>query len=110
MRSWQKHGYRPERRLYAHGQGYDLVERPLIREDEPMKIKAGMNITVHPGAANERSGGRSATIISLTRPGRLRGSTRPRKRSLFYRDVIEARSVIFPQAAVGLNDLFMETK
>jgi Xaa-Pro aminopeptidase len=48
----EKHGYKPERRLYAHGQGYDLVERPLIREDEPMKIKAGMNITVHPGAAN----------------------------------------------------------
>ena len=48
----QKHGYAPERRLYAHGQGYDLVERPLIREDEPMKIKAGMNITVHPGAGN----------------------------------------------------------
>ena len=46
----QKKGYLPERRLYAHGQGYDLVERPLIRQDEPMKIKAGMNITVHPAA------------------------------------------------------------
>ncbi len=46
----QKKGYLPERRLYAHGQGYDLVERPLIRQDEPMKIKAGMNITVHPMA------------------------------------------------------------
>jgi len=47
----QKKGYAPERRLYAHGQGYDLVERPLIRFDEPMKIQAGMNITVHPAAA-----------------------------------------------------------
>ncbi len=47
----QKHDYAPERRLYAHGQGYDLVERPLIRQDEPMVIKAGMNITVHPAAA-----------------------------------------------------------
>jgi len=37
-----------EKRLYAHGQGYDLVERPGIREDEPMKIQAKMNITVHP--------------------------------------------------------------
>jgi len=37
-----------ERRLYAHGQGYDLVERPAIREDEPMKLQANMNITVHP--------------------------------------------------------------
>jgi Xaa-Pro aminopeptidase len=48
-----KHGYLPERRLYAHGQGYDLVERPLIRYDEPMEIKVGMNLAVHPTASNE---------------------------------------------------------
>ena len=47
-------GYLPERRLHAHGQGYDLVERPLIRPEEPMRLQAGMNITVHPAAANER--------------------------------------------------------
>jgi len=41
-------GQPPETRLYAHGQGYDLVERPAIRDDEPMKLKPGMNITVHP--------------------------------------------------------------
>jgi len=46
----EKKGYLPERRLFAHGQGYDLVERPLIRYDEPMKISAGMNLTVHPNA------------------------------------------------------------
>jgi Xaa-Pro aminopeptidase len=46
----EKNGYAPERRLYAHGQGYDFVERPAIRYDEPMKIRAGMNITVHPFA------------------------------------------------------------
>jgi len=46
----EKKGYFVERRLYAHGQGYDLVERPLIRFDEPMKIEAGMNLTVHPNA------------------------------------------------------------
>jgi len=48
----EKKGYLPERRLYAHGQGYNLVERPLIRYDEPMKIKEWMNITVHPNAIN----------------------------------------------------------
>lgn len=42
-------GLPPERRLYAHGQGYDLVERPLIRADETMKLAAGMNLAVHPG-------------------------------------------------------------
>lgn len=43
------HGLPPEHRLYAHGQGYDLVERPLIRQDETMKLAAGMNLAVHPG-------------------------------------------------------------
>jgi len=37
-----------ERRMYAHGQGYDLVERPAIREEEPMKLRANMNIAIHP--------------------------------------------------------------
>jgi Xaa-Pro aminopeptidase len=37
-----------ELRLNAHGQGYDLVERPLIRRDETMKIEKGMNIAIHP--------------------------------------------------------------
>jgi Xaa-Pro aminopeptidase len=46
-------GYLPESRLYAHGQGYDLVERPLIRDDEPLKIMAGMNLTVHPNAVTK---------------------------------------------------------
>jgi Xaa-Pro aminopeptidase len=49
----EKKGYLPERRLFAHGQGYDLVERPLIRYDEPMKISAGMNLTVHPTATRK---------------------------------------------------------
>lgn len=49
----EKKGYLPESRLHAHGQGYDLVERPLIRHDEPMQVRAGMNLAVHPTAANE---------------------------------------------------------
>jgi Xaa-Pro aminopeptidase len=43
-----EHGRPTERRLHAHGQGNDLVERPLIRFDEPMAVQAGMNIVVHP--------------------------------------------------------------
>jgi Xaa-Pro aminopeptidase len=48
----KRKGYFPENRLYAHGQGHDLVERPLIRHDEPMKIQAGMNLTIHPAATH----------------------------------------------------------
>lgn len=53
---WQEYNafmvknHRPgETRLHCHGQGYDLVERPLVRFDEPAAISAGMNITCHPG-------------------------------------------------------------
>jgi len=44
----RKNGRPGEARLYCHGQGYDLVERPLVRDDEPMTIEKDMNIVVHP--------------------------------------------------------------
>jgi Xaa-Pro aminopeptidase len=44
----KKNGRPEEARLYCHGQGYDLVERPLVRNDEPWKIAKDMNIVVHP--------------------------------------------------------------
>lgn len=43
-----EHGRPLELRLHAHGQGYDLVERPLIRSDETMTIEQDMMIVVHP--------------------------------------------------------------
>ncbi len=43
------HGFPAELRLYCHGQGYDLVERPLVRADETMALAEGMNLAVHPG-------------------------------------------------------------
>jgi len=44
----RRNGRPEEKRLHCHGQGYDLVERPLIRSDEPMAIAKDMNIVVHP--------------------------------------------------------------
>ena len=44
----RRNGRPEEKRLHCHGQGYDLVERPLIRNDEPMNIEKDMNIVVHP--------------------------------------------------------------
>jgi Xaa-Pro aminopeptidase len=44
----RKNGRPVEARLYCHGQGYDMVERPLVRHDEPMIIQKDMNIVVHP--------------------------------------------------------------
>ena len=45
----KKHGFELEIRLYAHSQGYDMVERPMIRADETMPIEENMNFAVHPG-------------------------------------------------------------
>jgi Xaa-Pro aminopeptidase len=45
----KKNGMPPETRLYAHGQGYDMVERPLIRHDDDMRLRQGMCLAVHPG-------------------------------------------------------------
>jgi Xaa-Pro aminopeptidase len=46
---FMRKGGRPqENRLYAHGQGYDMVERPLIRQDETLKVGPNMLFAVHP--------------------------------------------------------------
>lgn len=42
-------GLPEETRLYAHGQGCEMVERPLIRQDETMPLAEGMLLAVHPG-------------------------------------------------------------
>lgn len=47
-------GMAEERRISIHGMGYDMVERPLIRNDETMCIREHMAIVVHPGILNER--------------------------------------------------------
>lgn len=43
-----------ESRLSVHGMGYDMVERPLIRQDEDMALAEDMAIVCHPGLLNER--------------------------------------------------------
>ena len=48
-------GYPKENRLYAHGQGYDLVERPSFQPGERMKLRAGMNIAPHPVIATKQA-------------------------------------------------------
>jgi len=51
----RKNGRPEEKRLHCHGQGYDMVERPLIRFDETMPIQQNMNIVVHPTYATART-------------------------------------------------------
>lgn len=44
----QAAGRPPERRLHFHGQGYDMVERPLIRFDETLEVQASSYFALHP--------------------------------------------------------------
>lgn len=51
----RRNGRPEEKRLHCHGQGYDMVERPLVRFDETMAIRKNMNIVVHPTYATART-------------------------------------------------------
>jgi Xaa-Pro aminopeptidase len=42
------YGRPEERRLHCHSQGYDMVERPLVRLDEPMRIRENLSMACHP--------------------------------------------------------------
>jgi Xaa-Pro aminopeptidase len=44
----RERGRPQERRVHCHGQGYDIVERPLVRADESMRLADGMLIALHP--------------------------------------------------------------
>ena len=48
-------GYPEEMRLYAHGQGYDMVERPSLNPGETMRLQARMNIAVHPTVSSAKA-------------------------------------------------------
>jgi Xaa-Pro aminopeptidase len=43
-----------ENRLHCHSMGYDLVERPLVRFDEPMPLATGMVVACHPTFINDQ--------------------------------------------------------
>ena len=49
------HGYAPEERLFGHGQGYDMVERPAFTPEETMVLKEGMLVALHPAAVNKEA-------------------------------------------------------
>ena len=44
-----------ERRLHCHSQGYDMVERPLVRHDEPNAARSNMVVACHPTYATQRT-------------------------------------------------------
>lgn len=53
----RNNGYFEEGRIYSHGQGYDMVERPAMDAIEKMEVAGNMNIVVHPGAVSKQGFG-----------------------------------------------------
>ncbi|MDQ7093600.1 M24 family metallopeptidase [Desulfosporosinus sp. PR] len=50
-----ENGFPAEGRLFGHGQGYDLVERPALVPLETLELKANMVLALHPILANEKA-------------------------------------------------------
>ncbi len=53
----KKKGYFPAARAFGHGQGLSLVDRPCLWHNEPWKLKAGMNMAIHPPALRQDGAG-----------------------------------------------------
>ena len=51
----RRHGKPEEKRLHCHGQGYDMVERPLLRSDETMPLVSNMVMSAHPSYSSAGS-------------------------------------------------------
>ena len=51
----RRHGKPEEKRLHCHGQGYDMVERPLLRFDETMPLASNMVMSAHPSYSSAGS-------------------------------------------------------
>lgn len=72
-------GYAAEGRLFAHGQGYDLVERPGIRPEEKMTIKAGMVMAIHPITLSKKAYAFCCDNFLVTDKGAMLMHKTPRK-------------------------------
>ena len=73
------YGLQPETRLFAHGQGYDLVERPAFFKGETMKVKENMFFAIHPEINTGKAFGNYCDQYLVTKDGAVRVETTPRQ-------------------------------
>jgi Xaa-Pro aminopeptidase len=74
------HGRAEEKRVHFHGQGYDMVERPLVRFDETMPVAANMYFALHPAFSTARTYSWACDNFLLTDDGAVERLHRlPRK-------------------------------
>jgi len=70
-------GYAPEKRIFAHSQGYDIVERPVFSEWETMILEENMVVAIHPSCGNEKALCSNTDNYIITKNGAIRLSTIP---------------------------------
>lgn len=73
------YGLPPETRLFAHGQGYDLVERPAFFKGESMKLKENMFFAVHPQVIKDKAMGMCCDQFLITDNGATRVEITPQE-------------------------------
>lgn len=76
-------GCPPENRVSGHGQGLDLVERPVFLKDEVCKLEVGMIVCLHPTAKTKHA----AVCLSDTYVVSASGAV-PLYKNLFDQDEI----------------------
>ncbi len=77
-----KNSRHPEGFFYAlgHGVGLEIHEEPIIRSASPVKLKAGMVVTVEPGLYYRGLGGvRIEDVVHVTKDGNEKISSAPYK-------------------------------
>ena len=76
----REHGRPEEKRVHFHGQGYDMVERPLVRFDETMPIADGIYFAFHPAFSTKRTYSWACDNFLLDHAGKVERSHQlPRK-------------------------------
>jgi len=76
----ESHGQSKEKRIHCHGQGHEMVERPLIRHDETMSLREGMHLAVHPGVTDGKIHASSTECYIIGKDGALPGLHRTPKK------------------------------
>lgn len=73
-----EHGFMPEGRMFSHSQGYDMVERPALAEDEDFVLEENMFMALHPTAVTDAVFGAACDNFLITREGAERITQAPR--------------------------------
>ena len=74
-----EHGYAQEGHFYAHGQGYDIVDRPVFCEEETMTLKENMYFSMHPRCKNKDAAAICVDNFVVTKEGGRRLSHIPQE-------------------------------